>query len=371
LLIPAFFTNFCTWVTQVCFDINIGHEGIIYTFFYYILIIIILFLIFLKVKKNRIALIYYCLFIVFTGTIMLGRIEMIFNFFFLFGLIYAVKTFFIDQNTNNELQKPIKTATEKGTFFLTVGVWTKIVPLAGLISRFTLSDKHFGKSKKLKIILIAFLTSAPFLILFLFNKNILSFLTIENTRNIQIESIFAIPFIIYRFIFKNIDFCRGNTSINMYEIIPSPNTVLVGKICSVLLFLSIIFIIIFIYRYVNFKKYQNNFTQNRANLFLQSTLLIVLAMIIFNKTGSPQYSMWLFPVVVVAILLNDFRSKYWNKIIVLSLVQSLYMQIYFSFIAQMAKTLYSNGYLLLALVIIKYLIYFIMVSVTVKDIINR
>ena len=124
--------------------------------------------------------------------------------------------------------------------------------------------------------------------------NLFSFITAQSSRSLQIEAPIATPWM-WMSIASPSNYHRYNDSNLLTWEVSGPGSGLVSKLMTPLMALAITAIIVLLFR-----------ARRRGaapqDALLTGSLALVSAMIVFNKVGSPQYMLWLAPIVVVGLL---------------------------------------------------------------------
>jgi molybdopterin-binding protein len=176
---------------------------------------------------------------------------------------------------------------------LAVATWIKVWPAAIFLAIVATSRTW------LSVVMAGVITSAAVVAVILTigaGGNISSFITMQSTRNLQLEAPIAAPWL-WMSIANQPGFARfyGQT-LETWEV-TGPGSSLVAKLMTPLMAAAVVAIMTLLWRA----------RKNRApaqEMLLVGSLALATAMVVFNKVGSPQYMLWLVPIVVVGIALN-------------------------------------------------------------------
>jgi hypothetical protein len=178
---------------------------------------------------------------------------------------------------------------------LTVAAWIKIWPGALVVAAIA------AARARMRILLVFLVTSAAVLVaLFLFgaNEHLLGFLTEQTGRGLQIESVFATPFMWMA--------AAGAASIDYsFEIltfqIGAPGVDALAAVLTPLMVIVVACILVL-------GAVKASRGASFARLFPPLALALVTALIVTNKVGSPQFQTWLIAPVILWIVFDRTRS---------------------------------------------------------------
>jgi hypothetical protein len=193
-----------------------------------------------------------------------------------------------------------------------VSAWIKVFVGANFTPLLFVARRHL-----IKVIIPAFIVTLGVVVIIPFCQsptNVISFLTYQSDRHLQIESIAATPAMILE-LFTGTHDIMYNNSISTNEIV-SP---ICNLISSVLNYLLIVAVGLVLYLIWQAKKVAE------TQLVLYGGLGIILALIVFNKVGSPQYFTALLPTLAYALSLPNFTK--WLKICLLSGFIAIFTQL--------------------------------------------
>lgn len=178
---------------------------------------------------------------------------------------------------------------------LTVAAWIKIWPGALVVAAVA------AARKRMRILLVFLATSAAVLVLLYLlgaDQHLLGFLTEQTGRGLQIEAVFATPFMWMA--------AAGAASVDYsFEIltfqIGAPGVDVLAALLTPLM--AIVAVSILILGAVKASR-----GASFARLFPPLALALVTALIVTNKVGSPQFQTWLIAPVILWIVFDRTRS---------------------------------------------------------------
>jgi uncharacterized membrane protein len=221
---------------------------------------------------------WWLFFTVFMGYLSFARVEGITAPIVLIALLYAA-------------QRPVVAGV-----LLSVATWIKVWPAAVLVPIVIASRKRVqvvlsGIAVTAVVALGTWLSGGV--------PHIMDFLTNQGERGMQLEATFSTPWV-WLSVF-NIAGSRmaDNTAINSTEVY-GPGASAAAFLMQPLLILAAVVAAILLVRALKRGA-------EREELFLEGALMMVTAFIVFNKVGSPQFIIWLAPV-IIAGLTHD-----WNR----------------------------------------------------------
>lgn len=125
---------------------------------------------------------------------------------------------------------------------------------------------------------------------------LLSPITYQDTRGLQVESIMATPFMAAR-MFDDNKWVTDYAASKSYEIM-GPGVSLAVQAADILLLVTVVFALAFaLWRFL-----RGGWTHESAALF---ALLLILLLVVTNKVFSPQYVVWIGPAIAVVSLLSS------------------------------------------------------------------
>jgi hypothetical protein len=217
-------------------------------------------------------------FTVFMGYLSFARVEGITAPIVLIALLYAA-------------QRPVVAGT-----LLSVATWIKVWPAAVLVPIVIASRKRIqvvlaGVAVTAVVALGTWLSGGV--------RHILDFLLNQGERGMQLEATFSTPWVWLSVFNIAGSKMADNTAINSTEVY-GPGAGTAAFLMQPLLILAAVVAAILLVRALNRGA-------EREELFLEGSLMMVTAFIVFNKVGSPQFIIWLAPV-IIAGLTHD-----WNR----------------------------------------------------------
>jgi hypothetical protein len=208
---------------------------------------------------------FYLVYLLLLGPVAIGRIDAIAAFFALLGVVQI-------QHNRPRLAMA----------FFTLGAWIKVWPVAAFIAFFA------STKSKVRLLMAAIGTSAVVLLIGILlggNEKLLSFVTMQGDRGLQVESVFATFWVwaakfgapgagIY---YDNLMVTNQVSGVFAGEIAWLLGPVMMGAV-AITLFLGL-------------RAYRAG--AETKHLFVATFLTATLDLIVFNKVGSPQFELWL------------------------------------------------------------------------------
>ena len=179
------------------------------------------------------------------------------------------------------------------SFLLTIATWIKVWP-AALIAAVIIASKT-----RVRILLTAAITSAVIAGIALAlgsGSNVLSFVTQQTARSLQIESPASTVWMWLSYFHVGGSFPYYNEDINTFEV-TGPQTAAVAALLNPLLGIAVLVIAI-----VGVVAAQRGAAV--TELLAPLALAFVTAFIVFNKVGSPQYMTWLAVPILLGLATN-------------------------------------------------------------------
>lgn len=177
----------------------------------------------------------------------------------------------------------------------TVGAWIKVWPGVLYLALLAVRAKEAWK----KILLAGAGVSAAVVAAGLMlgsGANVFSFVSQQGDRGLQAESVFATPYLwLVPSGRATVDF---DTDILTYQVY-GPGVDAVAAIATPLLIVSVAAIMLLALR-------ASQRGNRQLDVFVLTSYALVLAVIVFNKVGSPQFFTWLIPIAIL-LALRDFR----------------------------------------------------------------
>ncbi len=192
---------------------------------------------------------------------------------------------------------------------LSIATWIKVWPAAVMLAVVA------GSRKRIHIILAGAAVSAVIAVLVVIAggaKHFISFATMQTDRALQLEAPITTPWVwLYSLKIPGTQ-PYFNHQISTREV-SGPGAEFTSSLMNPLMFAAIGAILILML--VAMKK-----QTDRTQLILVGALGMVTAFFVFNKVGSPQYVLWITPVVAVGLAYN---SRYWRTPAILTAVIGL------------------------------------------------
>lgn len=221
---------------------------------------------------------WWLFFTVFMGYLSFARVEGITAPIVLIALLYAA-------------QRPVVAGV-----LLSIATWIKVWPAA------VLAPIVIASHKRIQVVLSGVAVTAVVTIGTWLSgglPHILDFLLNQGERGMQLEATFSTPWVWLSVFNIAGSKMADNTAINSTEVY-GPGASTAAFLMQPLLILAAVGAAILLVRALNRGA-------EREELFLEGALMMVTAFIVFNKVGSPQFIIWLAPV-IIAGLTHD-----WNR----------------------------------------------------------
>ncbi|MET1087915.1 MAG: glycosyltransferase 87 family protein [Arthrobacter sp.] len=223
---------------------------------------------------------WWLFFTVFMGYLSFARVEGITAPVVLIALLYAA-------------QRPVVAGV-----LLSVATWIKVWPAAVLV------PIVIASRKRIQVVLAGIAVTAVVGLGTWVSgglPHIMDFLLNQGERGMQLEATFSTPWV-WLSVF-NIAGSRmaDNTAINSTEVY-GPGAATAAFLMQPLLILAAVVAAILLVRALNRGA-------EREELFLEGALMMVTAFIVFNKVGSPQFIIWLAPVIIAGLTHDWERWK--------------------------------------------------------------
>ncbi|MDO4917964.1 glycosyltransferase family 87 protein [Kocuria sp.] len=133
---------------------------------------------------------------------------------------------------------------------------------------------------------------------------IADFLTQQGDRGMQLEATFTTPWLWLSVLGIGDSHMYMNTDINSMQV-DGPGSDVMSKLMQPLFVVAAVVVVALIVR--GLRRGVRAGSLDRTALFLAGSLTMVTAFIVFNKVGSPQFMVWLGPVIAVG-LVHDWRA---------------------------------------------------------------
>lgn len=159
--------------------------------------------------------------------------------------------------------------------------------------------------------------------------NVLSFVTTQGQRDLQIESILATPFMVAGLWSTQVT--RGyDDKIFTFEI-TAPGARAVADAATPALLVAVLAVTVLLWR-VRRRAGERLWTDTamRADFVVRGAFVLTLVLLVLNKVGSPQFAAWLAPAVAVALALGlpRWRVTAWGVLAVAGATQLAYPWMY-------------------------------------------
>lgn len=181
---------------------------------------------------------------------------------------------------------------------IAAATWIKVWPAAIAAAAVTVA------STRLRIILGGIAVTAVVaatVVLYGGGSNLLSFATIQGDRSLQLEAPVATPWVWATVLGIPGSQIQQNYVLATREV-AGPGAHLAGEIVGWLMPISFVVIVLLLWRARRLAVSQNRLSpQLEQKLVLSGSFALTAALIVFNKVGSPQYMMWLAPIVAVGL----------------------------------------------------------------------
>ncbi|MEV7457063.1 glycosyltransferase 87 family protein [Pseudarthrobacter oxydans] len=223
---------------------------------------------------------WWLFFTVFMGYLSFARVEGITAPIVLIALLYAA-------------QRPVVAGV-----LLSVATWIKVWPAAVLVPIVIASRKRIhillsGVAVTAVVALGTWLSGGL--------PHIMDFLTNQGERGMQLEATFSTPWVWLSVFNIAGSKMADNTAINSTEVY-GPGAGVAAFLMQPLLILAAVIAAVLLVRALNRGA-------EREELFLEGSLMMVTAFIVFNKVGSPQFIIWLAPVIIAGLTHDWERWK--------------------------------------------------------------
>lgn len=152
-------------------------------------------------------------------------------------------------------------------------------------------------------------------------SNLLSFLTIQGDRSLQLEAPVATPWVWATVLGMPGAEIRQNYVLATREV-AGPGAHLAGDVVGWLMPISFVVIVVLLWRARRLAAAQGRLTSLvEQRLVLSGSFALTGALIVFNKVGSPQYMLWLAPIVAVGLAVDRHawsRAAGWMALVCLT-----------------------------------------------------
>ena len=190
---------------------------------------------------------------------------------------------------------------------LTVAAWIKVWPAAIAAAAVTVA------SQRLRIIVGGVAVSvviALTVVVFGGGSNLFSFATIQGDRSLQLEAPVATPWVWATVLGIPGSEIRQNYVLATREV-AGPGAHLAGDVVGLLMPIAFVIIVLLLWRARRLAVRQGRLTTGlEQRLILVASFALTAALIVFNKVGTPQYMLWLAPIVAVGLIVDP---QAWRK----------------------------------------------------------
>ncbi|NGN84132.1 DUF2029 domain-containing protein [Arthrobacter silviterrae] len=219
-------------------------------------------------------------FTVFMGYLSFARVEGITTSIVLIALLYAA-------------DRPVVAAV-----LLSVATWIKVWPAA------VVAPLLIASARRVQVLLAGVVVSAVVAgatVLSGAGPHLLDFAVNQGQRGMQLEATFSTPWVWLSVLHLGGSKIADNVAINSTEVY-GPGAPLAALLMQPLLIIAAVAGALIMIRALRRGA-------EREELLLEGSLLMVTAFIVFNKVGSPQFIIWLAPVVIAGLTHNWDRWK--------------------------------------------------------------
>ncbi|WP_439108823.1 hypothetical protein [Kocuria tytonicola] len=223
---------------------------------------------------------WWVVFTVFLGYLSFARVEGVAAPIVFLGLLYAVR-------------QPVV-----GAALLSVATWIKVWPAAAVLAMM------IALRQRVRIVLTGVVVTALVVagVLALGGiEHIADFALNQGSRGMQLEATFSTPWVWAAVLGIGGSKIADNTAINSTEVY-GPGVDVMASLLQPLLLLAVAGAAALLLRALRCGA-------DRGRLVYAGTLLLTTVLIVFNKVGSPQFMVWLAPVIMVGLLHDRVRWR--------------------------------------------------------------
>ena len=219
-------------------------------------------------------------FLVFMGYLSFARVEGIAAPIVLIGMLYAAR-------------RPVVASV-----LLSIATWIKVWPAAVILSLLLAARKRVcvflaGVAVTAVVVLGTWLSGGL--------THIADFLVNQGSRGMQLEATFSTPWVWLSVLNIADSEIADNTAINSSEVY-GPGTELAAHLMQPLLIIAVVVGTALLIRSLRRGA-------DRGELFYEGALMMTTVLIVFNKVGSPQFMIWLAPVIVAGLVYDWKRWR--------------------------------------------------------------
>ena len=223
---------------------------------------------------------WWVLFTVFLGYLSFARVEGVAAPVVFLGLLYAVR-------------RPVV-----GAALLSVAPWLTVWPAAAILAMVV------ALRQRVRVVLTGAVVSALVVLGVLLLGGIehtADFALNQGSRGMQLEAVFSTPWVWAAVLGIGGSRIADNTAINSTEVY-GPGVDVMASLMQPLLLLAVVSAAVLLVRALRRGA-------DRGRLVYAGTLLLTTVLIVVNKVGSPQFMVWLAPVIVVGLLHDRVRWR--------------------------------------------------------------
>lgn len=223
---------------------------------------------------------WWVVFTVFLGYLSFARVEGVAAPIVFIGLLYAVR-------------HPVV-----GSALLSIATWIKVWPAAVLLAMV------IALKQRVRIIAAGVVVTLCVVLGVLMLggiERIADFLLNQGSRGMQLEATFSTPWVWAAVLGLADSRIADNTAINSTEVY-GPGVEVMASLMQPLLLVAVLAAAALLIRALRRGA-------DRARLVYAGSLLLTIVLIVFNKVGSPQFMIWLAPVIMVGLLHDRVRWR--------------------------------------------------------------
>lgn len=178
---------------------------------------------------------------------------------------------------------------------LTVGAWIKVWPGVLYLALLVARTKSWRSIVAAGVIVTGVAIAAG--VALGAGSNVFSFVSQQGSRGLQVESVFATPYVwMVPFGTAEVEFDHDILTYQVY----GPGVDQLSSIATPLLVVAVAAVVLLAVRAIRRGV-------DHREVFVLSSYALVLAVIVFNKVGSPQFFTWMIPVAILLALTNFRR----------------------------------------------------------------
>lgn len=220
------------------------------------------------------------IFLVFMGYLSFARVEGIAAPIVLIGMLYAAR-------------QPVVASV-----LLSIATWIKVWPAAVILSLLIAAKKRVrvflaGVAVTAVVVFGTWLSGGL--------THIADFMTNQGSRGMQLEATFSTPWVWLSVLNIADSKIADNTAINSSEVY-GPGTEVAAHLMQPLLIIAVVLGAALLIRSLRRGA-------ERGELFYEGALMMTTVLIVFNKVGSPQFMIWLAPVIVAGLFYDWERWR--------------------------------------------------------------